>query len=235
LTGAGELDGSFGTDGVRPLSHVRVDEVLVDDQDRVLAGGKVDYSDSSTIDLGAVRLEESGGALDPGFGSSGTAAVTPERDARNAGYGMALTDGGLVVAGTTDQTAAVAQFTTSATAETDAGGGDRGVAGDVTASPGIDVHQLITPRSWKKLINPGVRVLASCDRDCRLDVTVDVPNGVARAAGMGSTTIARGSAQAAAGEQHWVSAKAFASVRRALRSYGGRGRLHVAVTASSPS
>jgi hypothetical protein len=114
-------------------------------------------------------------------------------------------------------------------------GSGGGVAGDVVASPGIEVHKVILPKTWRKLSKPGVRVLASCTRDCRMEVTVRMSSGTARAAGLPSTTIARGSAQTVAGEQHWLSAKAIPSIRRALRSFSGHGRLQINVTASAPS
>jgi hypothetical protein len=118
--------------------------------------------------------------------------------------------------------------------ESDSGGGE-GVAADVAAGPGISVLRVVSPKSWRKLIKPGVRVLASCDSDCRMDVTVKVAGDTARALGLSSTTIARGSAPAAAGEQHWISAKAIRSVRQALRTFSGHGHLQITVTASAPS
>jgi hypothetical protein len=107
-----------------------------------------------------------------------------------------------------------------------------GIAGDVKASPGVNVQTLRMPRTWRKLIEPGVRVLASCDSDCRIDVTVSISTGIARKAGLHSAVVARGDAQAAGGELRWISAKAVGSARRAFQSFGGRARLHVSVSAS---
>jgi uncharacterized delta-60 repeat protein len=99
LTDAGELDGGFGDRGVQSLPRTFVNEVIVDAQDRVLAGGTVDCRDLFSSDMGAVRLQEADGAPDPTFGTGGTAAVTPASDVTGGGSGMALTERGIVVAG----------------------------------------------------------------------------------------------------------------------------------------
>jgi uncharacterized delta-60 repeat protein len=99
LTDAGELDGGFGDRGVQSLPRTVVYEVIVDAQNRVLAGGTVDCRDLVSSDMGAVRLQETDGAPDPTFGTEGTAAVTPASDVTGSGSGMALTERGIVVAG----------------------------------------------------------------------------------------------------------------------------------------
>jgi hypothetical protein len=114
-------------------------------------------------------------------------------------------------------------------------GGQGEVASDLTASPAIDVQQLIKPKRWGKLVKPGVRVLAGCDADCEIDVTVTVSQKIADAMGIPSTVVARGSGHSGAGAHGWVSATAPRKIRDELRSYSGHGRLHVSVTASTPS
>jgi uncharacterized delta-60 repeat protein len=99
LTDAGELDGGFGDRGVQSLPRTFVNEVVVDAQNRVLAGGTVDCRQLFSSDMGAVRLQEADGAPDPTFGTEGTASVTPASDASGDGSGMALTERGIVVAG----------------------------------------------------------------------------------------------------------------------------------------
>jgi uncharacterized delta-60 repeat protein len=110
LTDAGELDGGFGDRGVQFLPRTLANEVIVDAQDRVLAGGTVDCRFDVSSDMGAVRLQEADGAPDPTFGASGTAAVTPAADAGNWGEGMALTAKGIVVAGNVNARPALARF-----------------------------------------------------------------------------------------------------------------------------
>ena len=222
LTDAGGLDNGFGDRGVQSLPRSPVDEVVVDGQNRVLAGGEVDCRQMISGDMGAVRLQAAGGAPDSTFGAAGTAAVTPAPDAGNSGAGIALTPGGIVVAGQVNARPSLARFLT------DGEGG--GVAG--TASPTVDVQRVITPKKWRKLIRPGVRVLAGCDTQCKVNVTVTVTQKVADAAGFPSTVIARGSAGVAAGQHQWVFATAPRKIRDALKSFSGHGRLHVAVTAS---
>jgi uncharacterized delta-60 repeat protein len=99
LTDAGELDGGFGDRGVQFLPRTFVSEVIVDAQNRVLAGGEVDCRFDVSSDMGAVRLQEADGAPDPTFGTEGIAAVTPASDVTGSGSGMALTERGIVVAG----------------------------------------------------------------------------------------------------------------------------------------
>lgn len=227
LTDAGELDGGFGDGGVRPLPRTLANEVIVDAQDRVLAGGEVDCRAPVSSDMGAVRLQEADGAPDSTFGASGTAAVTPASDTGNSGDGMALTARGIVVAGNVSGGPGLARFLGAS--EVSAGGG---VASAVAASPAVDVQRVITPKRWPKLIHPGVRVLAGCDAQCKVEVTVTVTQKVARAAGFPSTVVARGSARVAAGQHRWIRAIAPRKIRDALKNFGGGGRLHVAVTAS---
>lgn len=226
VTDAGGLDGGFGNAGVQPLPRTLANEVVVDAQDRVLAGGTVDCRQMISSDMGAVRLQEANGAPDPSFGTAGTAAVTPASDASGNGSGIALTERGIVAAGELKGRPALASFLSAS--EGDAGG----VASDVAASPAVDVQRVITPKKWRKLIHPGVRVLAGCDLDCAVDVTVTVSQNVADAMGIPSTVVARGTGQPAAGARQWVFATAPRKIRDALKSFSGHGRLHVAVTAS---
>jgi uncharacterized delta-60 repeat protein len=226
LTDAGGLDGGFGAGGVQSLPRTLANEVVVDAQDRVLAGGTVDCRQMISSDMGAVRLQEANGAPDPSFGTAGTAAVTPASDVSGNGSGIALTERGIVVAGELKGAPSLASFLGAS--EGDSGG----VASDVAASPAVDVQRVITPKKWRKLIHPGVRVLAGCDLACEVDVTVTVTQKVADAMGIPSTVVARGTGRPAAGKHQWVFAMAPRKIRDALKSFSGHGRLHVAVTAS---
>jgi uncharacterized delta-60 repeat protein len=226
LTDAGGLDGGFGDAGVQPLPRTLANEVVVDDQDRVLAGGTVDCRQMISSDMGAVRLQAADGAPDPTFGTAGTAAVTPASDVSGNGSGVALTARGIVVAGELKGRPALASFLSAS--EGDAGG----VASDVAASPAVDVQRVITPKKWRKLIHPGVRVLAGCDLACEVDVTVTVSHRLADAMGIPSTVVARGTGRSAAGKHQWITATAPRKIRDALKNFSGHGRLHVAITAS---
>ncbi len=233
LSDAGELDGGFGDRGVQSLPRTSVQEVLVDDQNRVIAGGMVDCRELVSDDMGAVRLREADGAPDPNFGAAGTAAVTPASDAGNTGFGMALTERGVVVVGSVSGRPALGSFLSASEESGDPGSAGGGVASELAASPAVDVQQVITPKRWSKLIRPGVRVLAGCDSECTVNVTVTVSRNVADAMGISSTVVARGSARSTAGAHRWVSATAPQKIRDALRNFAGHGRLHIAVTAAT--
>jgi uncharacterized delta-60 repeat protein len=209
----------------------------------IYGGGAATRSDGRRV-LAAMRFTNSG-ELDSTFGADGLALAVPDSDVSSQeGQAIALDGRGIVVVGQAGITNPLSRYAIAARFLPDGGHvpdqpvdnpGSGGVAGDVATSRGIDVHKVITPKSWKKLINPGVRVLASCNRDCRMDVTVTVSSATVRAAGLSSTTVARGSTVAAGGEQHWVTAKAIPSIRKALRAFSGHGRLHINVTAAAPS
>jgi hypothetical protein len=151
------------------------------------------------------------------------AAVTSAQDERAAGYGMALTDTGVVVAGNVDGTAALVGFTTSVTdgGSTDPGGGNGGgVQGSVTSGPGVKIQRVVWPKSVPKLISKGVRVLASCEQDCKLSASVYLHkqvDGIAR-----RTEIARGKGSTTAGQSRWLSATLTPSALRALRGHAGK-------------
>jgi uncharacterized delta-60 repeat protein len=114
-------------------------------------------------------------------------------------------------------------------------GASGGVAGAfATSARNVHVHKVVVPRSRAALGSLGVRVLASCDEDCQIELEVAVSKSVAQAMGLRSTVLANGSVLAKAGEWHWVLAKLTPAARRALRSYRGAGRLHVNVTGISP-
>jgi uncharacterized delta-60 repeat protein len=251
----GALDSAFGNDsgfadqdaGGNPYGG-GFDDIAIDSSGRILTAGRVDCHESQATDAGVHRLTGSGQPdLDFNGGEGDLTVAQFSGTVKNA-YGLTVDSRGPVIAGeggfgqgpegqgpSVVDSAYLARFLSEPTEYTPPSPvGDGGVAADVSASPGIDVHRLITAKTWRKLIKPGVRVLASCDRDCRMDVTVTVSNATAHAAGLGTTTVARGSARASAGDQAWISAKAIRSVREALRAFEGDGRLHVAVTASAP-
>jgi uncharacterized delta-60 repeat protein len=244
LTTEGDLDTTFAGDGTHGFSGDRVYEVAADTEDRILASGIVDCHEMYSQDLGVVRLKADG-TPDETFGSSGRGQVTQDKPVLNTGYGMAVTDEGIDVVGFVSRSAVVARFL-GEESDVEAGnpgggddttpkGGDGGVASELAASPAVDVQQLIAPKRWRKLIKPGIRVLAGCDTDCTVDVTVTVSQKNADAMGIPTAVVARGSAPTAAGGHHWVAAIVPPKIRQQLQSFGGHGRLHVAVTASIPS
>ena len=237
LNSEGTLDGSFAGDGITSMRTVRPDEVAIDDQDRVLAGAEVNCRDVVSTDLGVARFGVDGnpdrsfgpvGNEDPTFSSGGVAWVGPSEYEHNSAGGLALTDRGVVAAGFVDGRSAVARFLTTTLP------GAGGVAGDVISSPHIDVHKVLTPKSWRKLIKPGVRALASCDADCRIHVTVKVSAATARSADLPTRVVAQGTAPAKAGVPRWVRATAPSKIVDLLRSFGGHGHLHIKVTAEPP-
>ena len=246
----GALDPAFGNDSGFTDGYVGgFEDIAIDANGRILTAGRVDCHEEHSTDAGVRRFTESG-QVDTGFNGGKGDLTAAEYSPQNHAYGMTLDARGPVIAGVgtigPDPTQSSGPFLTRFLSEpTDyspPANGSGGVASDVVASPGIDVHRVITPKTWRKLINPGVRVLASCNRDCRMDVTVTVSSATARAIdadsttiGFDSTTIARGSAEAAADSHRWISAKALPSLRGALRAFSGRGRLRITVTASARS
>jgi hypothetical protein len=229
VTSAGALDQSFAGDGVASFTSVRPEEVATDDRDRVLASGDVNCRAPISNDLGVVRLGGDG-ILDPSFGSGGAAFVGPTMTEHNSGWGLALTDRGVVVGGYVGVRSAVARFLLGPPGP----GGSGGVAG-ASSSPQVDVHRIRSVKGWRKLIKPGVRVLASCDADCRIRVTVKVSRATARSAGLPTRVVARGTAMAKAGVPVWVRATPPGKIARLLRSFGGRGHLRISVSAEAPT
>ena len=108
-------------------------------------------------------------------------------------------------------------------------GGSGGVAGDVGGS-GAELHELVIPKSRRKLAARGVRALASCEFDCTITLEVRASGRSAAAMGLTDPLLARGSATANAGEQVWVRAVTLQSVRRGLRFFRGRLRLKISLT-----
>lgn len=114
------------------------------------------------------------------------------------------------------------------------GGGAGGVAGGVATNfRNVEVHKLVVPKSRQKLAARGVKVLASCDEDCRIVLELRVSQEIANEMGLTGTLLARASKPADAGERRWVRAKPTGAARRALRSYDGGGRLQVDVTGAA--
>jgi hypothetical protein len=115
----------------------------------------------------------------------------------------------------------------------DEGGGEGGVEGTV-AGPGVTIHKVIVPHTARKLIRKGIRVLATCDNDCRIVVDVRVSNSVALRMHLRSLRFAHGSAPARAGKRRWVVAPLTASAARGIQTYGGGGHFQVKVRAAGP-
>ena len=162
------------------------------------------------------------------FSSGGVAWLGPSQYEHNSAGGLALTDRGVVVAGLVHGRSAVARFLTTRATWMPLG------ASPETSFPSrldIDVHKVIMPKSWRKLIKPGVRVLASCDADCRIHVTVKVSAATARSAGLPTRVVAQGIAPAKGAVPKWIRATAPAKIVDLLLSFGGHGHLHVKVTA----
>ena len=109
---------------------------------------------------------------------------------------------------------------------------DGGVAGAVAGS-GVQIHDVISPRSLRKLFKQGFWVLASCEIDCDLVLEVRVSPGAAARMGIGGTLVARGTSFSGAGDKTWVSAKLRGAVRRSLRRHSGGGRFKLKVTAEN--
>src|SRR5690606_22498328 len=103
LTADGELDTSFGVDGIRTISFGGADVVttvqLQDDGAIVVAGTADDGFDAN---FAVARLLPDG-RLDPTFGAGGMATVAFGGDDR-AGDMVLLPDGSIVIVGDTAQT-----------------------------------------------------------------------------------------------------------------------------------
>jgi uncharacterized delta-60 repeat protein len=237
LTATGALDPSFSGDGVA-LGVTDSDEVAVDGEGRILASGIVRCIDLVSIDAGVVRLTPDG-EHDPTFGNDGYAHAGESDHPTNFGYGMALDNRGVIVAGQIDSTAGLARFLSEPQPDGGDGGtgssAQGGVAGGVdTNARNVTVHKVVVPKKLGKLAKRGVRVLASCEQDCRIEVEVRVSRELADSMGLGSTLLGRGSVPAAAGERRWIRAKLTGAERRALLASGGGGRLKVNVTGLAP-
>ena len=98
----------------------------------------------------------------------------------------------------------------------------------------LRVHRLLVPKSAGAMIRKGIRVLASCELDCKIILDVTVRRSTANKLRLKGLQFAGGSGIAAAGEQRWVIAPLTSSAKRSLRTYGGGGRLRVKVQATSP-
>jgi uncharacterized delta-60 repeat protein len=253
LTSDGTPDAGFGDGSGRVAlssSGGGVDDLfsaLVDDAGRVYLGAGVDRFYNS-FDAGAWRLLPDGTG-DPGFSDDGQTQLEPDapdhpsggNGRSNTGGGIALTDDGLLLAGSSGGQshlppgAIVARFLTEDTeidtGGTDGGGDDQGeggVAGGVAAK-GVTIHKISVPKSAGKLIRRGVRVLASCPADCTIVVDVTVNSRVAARMHLKSLRFAHGSATAKARQKKWVIAPLTASAANAVSTYGGGGRLQIRV------
>jgi hypothetical protein len=113
--------------------------------------------------------------------------------------------------------------------------GKGGVAGAVDASGrGVEVHRLRIPKSRRLLLSEGVRVLASCELDCRIVLELHVGRRTAAQMGLSGTIIGRGEAVAAAGQRRWVLAKVNKTARAGVRRFSGAGKLKIKVLGEAP-
>ncbi len=251
LTPSGGLDAEFGDDGIAryggdPLfsGGATFSAAAFDDQGRILLGGVVDILWQSSADAGVLRVLPDA-SPDAAFGEDGVARLLPSgRGKYNSASALTLDGRGVVVVGRTNGQdfgygGLVARFLAQSQPDPPAGAGPGagggGVASELAASPSVDVQQAIVPKRWRKLIKPGVRVLAGCDIDCTVDVTVTVSRKLAEEMGVASTVVARGSGRSAAGAHEWIVATAPPKIRDELKSFAGHGKLHVAVTPSAAS
>ena len=248
LTSAGQLDSGFDGDGLVEDSDGAggqgVRDLATDAQGRIVAAGYVNHF-SSSKDVGVTRYLPSG-AFDPSFGVNGKVNVTDPGGRSLSGvadaWGLALQGSRIVVVGHRSGGFAARLFgeptldpDPDPPPDPDPGpdGGSGGVAGEVGGS-GARLHELVIPKSRRKLAARGVRALASCEFDCTITLSVEASRRAADAMGLSDPLLARGSATANAGEQVWVRARTLSSVRRGLRFFGGKLRLKVSVSGEAP-
>jgi uncharacterized delta-60 repeat protein len=242
LLASGARDVSFANAGIsrHPLrsdtffGETVGGSVAVDSSGRILAAGSTGDSEvPNDRGMAVVRLLPNG-AADPSFGSGGQVVVDfygyPHPNLMS-GRTMALADdGGIVVGGGFANGPAALMRLDSG----DPGpGGGGGVAG-VVSTKGIRVHRVVVPKSGGRLRRKGVRVLASCDHDCKIVVDVTVSSAIAIRMRLKSLRFAFGSRRADAGERKWVTAKLTPSAKQAMRAYGAGGRMQVTVRAAGP-
>jgi uncharacterized delta-60 repeat protein len=240
LTSGGLPDGAFGSGGQVKLG-VPSQDLDLHPNGKLVASGWTGSEGDGSWRFVATQLTDSG-AVDAGFGQNGSisffggdgASLAIDSLGRivvvDAAYRQ---EGGTVISRFLDDPVVGGNPASPGSPGSDSGSG--GVAGAVaTSARNVHVHKVVVPRSRAALGSLGVRVLASCDEDCRIVLEVEVSKAVAKAMGLKSTVLASGSVLAKAGERHWVLAKLTPGARRALRRYDGAGRLHVNVTGVSP-
>jgi uncharacterized delta-60 repeat protein len=234
---------SWGTDPNPYCSATRAVDAETDSEGRIVLVGTVGQSypcsGGSRFSFGLVRLLPDG-TLDTSFGDGGRAPVdfssvpTGDSPASPRGPSVGIDPLGriLLSARVGQQRMALARFLgedTDGGADPGEGGeGDGGVKG-VSAGRGVHVHRLLVPSSLHTLIRRGIRVLASCEQDCRIAVNVTVSEGVARRMGLGSLRFAHGSSNAQAGKRRWVIARLTRFAVRAMQTYDGGGRFKISV------
>jgi hypothetical protein len=101
--------------------------------------------------------------------------------------------------------------------ESPAPGGD--VAGAVSSPPGVHIERVAWPKTVTKLISKGVRVLVSCDSDCKLSLSVrarKAVDGLAKGA-----EIAHGKGSVGGGQDRWLTAKLTRTAARAFGAHAG--------------
>lgn len=210
----GELDPSFGLDGVAwtayPGQPGGVDAALeIDSLGRPVVTA-VRQAAGGTEDAVLIRFLQTGGTPEEGGGDDGGGGGGEE--CGNEGQPSCCDEENPCFG--------------------DEGEGD--VAGGASAKMGLRVHKVAVPKTIKGLIRRGVRVLASCDRRCKIVVKVEVSDAVASRLGLSRVRIARGSASAGAAKRRWVVARLSGVAARAFASYGGGGRLRIKVRAAGP-
>jgi uncharacterized delta-60 repeat protein len=237
LTATGSPDASFSGDGTVDVTQndadtgIRVTDLLAQPDGRLIlvAYGRAPVPPHGRTFVLFRLLPD--GSLDPAFGQGGVAMPYLGEDVFSE---AALLDSNqkVVVAGEPQgsRTTALARYETQG--DQPPGGG---TAGEVASSGrGVQVHKLVSPRSFRKLASRGIRALVSCELDCRALVEVRVSRGAANAMGLAGTLVARGSRTLGAERRGWVVATLTARAERALRDYTGGGNFKVKVRGVAP-
>ena len=105
-----------------------------------------------------------------------------------------------------------------------------GTLGAVSAT----VHRIVIPRSRRKLVRSGVRVLASCQERCKIHAEASVSPKTASALGTANGLLGSGDLVIPAGQRWWVTVRVFPALRRALLVLARRVAIRVSVDATEP-
>lgn len=125
----GSVDITFGTNGVVlnpvPISHEKINSILILEDDKIVASGITDYYGNSDI---VVTRYNANGSLDNAFGTSGL--VITRTDQSEITYSVLLQpDNKIVVAGETNEFFGIIRYNSDGTVDTTFG------TGDITSPP----------------------------------------------------------------------------------------------------